>query len=153
MEQPVRLRRALRLPAEPNPALVRHANERAQSVPKRNRRPDHRVRRLDVVHLHPHPLVRVLDRVRRRELPVRPADDDRLARGDLPLDLRQNRADAKRQAIADQQWQTVREEDEQNQELLALSHQILELAKTIHAVTTPRPAEGAPPLRDTAQTA
>jgi hypothetical protein len=33
----------------------------------------------------------------------------------------QNRADAKRQVIADQQWRTVREEDEQNRELLDLS--------------------------------
>jgi uncharacterized membrane protein len=51
--------------------------------------------------------------------------------------ISQNRADAKRQVIADQQWQTVREEDRQNEELLDLSHQILELTKAIHAVTNP----------------
>ena len=51
--------------------------------------------------------------------------------------ISQNRADAKRQAIADQQWQTVQKEDRQNEELLALSHQILELTTAIHAVTTP----------------
>ena len=39
--------------------------------------------------------------------------------------ISQNRADAKRQAIADQQWQTVKEEDRQNEELLELSRQIL----------------------------
>jgi hypothetical protein len=54
--------------------------------------------------------------------------------------ISQNRADAKRQVIADQQWQTVREEDRQNQELLDLSHQILELTKAIHAVTNSRSA-------------
>jgi uncharacterized membrane protein len=54
--------------------------------------------------------------------------------------ISQNRADAKRQVIADQQWQTVKEEDTQNEELLQLSHQILELTKAIHAVTSPRPA-------------
>jgi uncharacterized membrane protein len=54
--------------------------------------------------------------------------------------ISQNRADEKRQRIADQQWLTVQEEDRQNEELLALSHQILELTKAIHAVTTPRPA-------------
>ena len=54
--------------------------------------------------------------------------------------ISQNRADAKRQAIADQQWQTVREEDRQNQELLELSHQILELTTAIHATTRQRPA-------------
>ena len=55
--------------------------------------------------------------------------------------ISQNRADAKRQAIADQQWQTVKEEDTQNQELLELSRQILDLTKAIHAVTTEQPAE------------
>ena len=49
--------------------------------------------------------------------------------------ISQNRADAKRQAIADQQWQTVKEEDRQNEELLALSRQILELTRAIHAGT------------------
>jgi uncharacterized membrane protein len=52
--------------------------------------------------------------------------------------ISQNRADAKRQVIADQQWQTVKEEDKQNEELLELSHQILDLTKAIHAVTSPR---------------
>jgi len=51
-----------------------------------------------------------------------------------------NRADAKRQAIADQQRQTVREEDRQDEELLELSRQILDLTKAIHAGSSPRPA-------------
>jgi hypothetical protein len=46
--------------------------------------------------------------------------------------ISQNRADAKRQVVADQQWQTVREEDRQNRELLHLSNQILALTKEIH---------------------
>ena len=37
--------------------------------------------------------------------------------------ISQNRADAKRQVVADQQWQTVKEEDKQNEELLDLSRQ------------------------------
>jgi uncharacterized membrane protein len=52
--------------------------------------------------------------------------------------ISQNRADAKRQMLADQQWQTVREEDRQNKELLDLSHQILDLTKAIHASASPR---------------
>jgi uncharacterized membrane protein len=52
--------------------------------------------------------------------------------------ISQNRADARRQVIADHQWQTVQEEDKQNQELLNLSNQILELTKAIHAITTQR---------------
>src|SRR5215471_8976620 len=46
--------------------------------------------------------------------------------------ISQNRADAKRQVVSDLQWQTVQEEDKQNQQLLDLSNQILELTKAIH---------------------
>ena len=45
--------------------------------------------------------------------------------------ISQNRADAKRQVIADAQWKTVEEEDKQNIQLLDLSHQILNLTKEI----------------------
>jgi uncharacterized membrane protein len=45
--------------------------------------------------------------------------------------ISQNRADAKRQVIADQQWKTVQEEDEQNKQLLELSQQILALTKEV----------------------
>jgi uncharacterized membrane protein len=51
--------------------------------------------------------------------------------------ISQNRADAKRQVIANQQWQTVKEEDNQNEQLLDLSNQILELTKAIHSFTSP----------------
>jgi uncharacterized membrane protein len=49
--------------------------------------------------------------------------------------ISQNRADAKRQVLADQQWKTVQEEDVENQELLDLSRQILHLTKEVHALT------------------
>jgi uncharacterized membrane protein len=47
--------------------------------------------------------------------------------------ISQNRADARRQVIADQQWRTVQEEDQQNIELLDLSRQILALTKEVRA--------------------
>jgi uncharacterized membrane protein len=47
--------------------------------------------------------------------------------------ISQNRADAKHQVVADEQWLTVQDEDKQNRELLDLSHQILELTKSVHA--------------------
>jgi hypothetical protein len=47
--------------------------------------------------------------------------------------ISQNRADAKRQVLADEQWKTVQEEDRQNQELLDISKQILDLTKQVHA--------------------
>jgi hypothetical protein len=34
--------------------------------------------------------------------------------------------------VADLQWNTVQEEDKQNQQLLDLSHQILDLTKAVH---------------------
>jgi uncharacterized membrane protein len=46
--------------------------------------------------------------------------------------ISQNRADAKREVLANQQWSTVKEEDTQNEELLELSRQILELTKALH---------------------
>jgi uncharacterized membrane protein len=49
--------------------------------------------------------------------------------------ISQNRADAKRQVIADEQWKTVQEEDHQNKELLELSHQILELTQEVRTLT------------------
>jgi uncharacterized membrane protein len=52
--------------------------------------------------------------------------------------ISQNRADAKRQVVADQQWQTVQEEDRQNRQLLDLSHQILDLTKAVHAYAAAR---------------
>jgi uncharacterized membrane protein len=47
--------------------------------------------------------------------------------------ISQNRADAKRQVIADEQWKTVKIEDQQNDELLKLSKQILELTKEVRS--------------------
>jgi hypothetical protein len=72
----------------------------------------------------------------RRELSLRAVDDDRLA-GAIFLStfvmISQNRADAKRQVVADLQWKTVQEEDQQNGQLLGLSNQILELIRAVHA--------------------
>ena len=48
--------------------------------------------------------------------------------------ISQNRADAKRQVVADAQWRTVQEEDHQNKELLDLSRQILQLTKEVRAL-------------------
>ena len=49
--------------------------------------------------------------------------------------ISQNRADSKRQVLANQEWLTVQDEDKQNRELLQLSQQILELTTAVHAAT------------------
>jgi uncharacterized membrane protein len=61
--------------------------------------------------------------------------------------ISQNRADAKRQVIANQQWQTVQEEDRQNVQLLELSKQILDLTKAVHAYATAN-SNGVAPKED-----
>jgi uncharacterized membrane protein len=48
--------------------------------------------------------------------------------------ISQNRADEKRQVLADHQWELVQEEEKQNEELLSISRQILELTKEIHSL-------------------
>jgi uncharacterized membrane protein len=70
--------------------------------------------------------------------------------------ISQNRADAKRQVLADHQWEFVQKEGEfvqreeqQNEELLKLSNQILELTKAIHNLTVQRRGEPPPPPTET----
>lgn len=46
--------------------------------------------------------------------------------------ISQNRADAKRQVIADHQWQLVQLEDKQNCQLLELTQRTLELTTAVH---------------------
>jgi uncharacterized membrane protein len=46
--------------------------------------------------------------------------------------ISQNRADEKREALGNQAWQMVQEEDGQNKELLELSRQILQLTQQLH---------------------
>jgi uncharacterized membrane protein len=50
--------------------------------------------------------------------------------------ISQNRADAKRQVIADEHWKLVQTEGEQNKELLKLSNQILALTQEVHSLVS-----------------
>jgi uncharacterized membrane protein len=124
------------LPIEPNPVLVKHAEERATSV--QNRIADHITLfagSMAFVYVHivwfgcwigfgvehyPYGLLTMIVSLEAIFLSTF-------------VMISQNRADARRQVVADQQWQTVREEDLQNRELLHLSNQILRLTKEIHA--------------------
>ncbi len=54
--------------------------------------------------------------------------------------ISQNRADSKREVLANQQWATVQEEDKQNEELLHISRQILDLTQAVHEATSRRGA-------------
>jgi uncharacterized membrane protein len=129
------------LSLEPNPVLVEHAKERAESV--QNRIADRITKfagSMAFVYLHvlwfglwiglgaedyPYGLLTMIVSLEAIFLSTF-------------VMISQNRADAKRQVVADQQWQTVKEEDRQNQQLLDLSTQILDLTKAIHSFTSPR---------------
>ncbi len=50
--------------------------------------------------------------------------------------ISQNRADARRQVLADHQWQLVQDEERQNEDLLAISRQLLDLTREVHALTS-----------------
>jgi len=56
--------------------------------------------------------------------------------------ISQNRADEKRQVLADNQWKIVQFEEAQNDQLIELSKQILELTKAIHSVATTLQGDG-----------
>ena len=139
MKKIVLLERLSDLPAEPNPALVRHAEERAQSV--QNRIAD-RITAFSgsmwfvYVHIvwfglwiglgvesYPYGLLTMIVSL------------EAIFLSTFVL-ISQNRADAKRQVVANLEWKTVQEEDRQNEQLLQLSNQILELTKAIHSSTT-----------------
>jgi uncharacterized membrane protein len=62
--------------------------------------------------------------------------------------ISQNRADTKREVLANQQWATVQAEERENEQLLDLSRQILELTKAVHQLTVDRAGE--PPNRSLA---
>jgi uncharacterized membrane protein len=133
---------AVHHPLEPNPVLVEHARERAGSV--QNRIADQITTfagSMTFVYIHlfwfgcwiglgvegyPYGLLTMIVSLEAIFLSTF-------------VMISQNRADAKRQVIAGQQWHTVQEEDRQNRELLDLSNQILELTKAIHARTGGRP--------------
>jgi uncharacterized membrane protein len=141
MEQSLLLQRVSHVSLEPNPALVEHSKQRAESV--QNRIADRITAfagSMWFVYIHivwfacwigfgvegyPYGLLTMIVSLEAIFLSTF-------------VMISQNRADAKRQVVADQEWQTVKEEDKQNQELLNLSNQILELTKAIHAFTSSR---------------
>jgi hypothetical protein len=133
------------LPPPVNPALLQHAKQRRQSLENRIADQITPLRRVNVVRLPPHHLVRLMDRLAGRALPVRPADDDRVAGGDLFVDVCDDQPEPrrrKRQVLADHQWQTVQDEEQQNEDLLQVSNQILELTRATHAMTAARAPAG-----------
>jgi uncharacterized membrane protein len=138
MQQSAALQNLARVPLEPNPVLLQHAQQRAMNL--QNRIADGITTfagSMRFVYLHilwfglwiglgaesyPYGLLTMIVSLEAIFLSTF-------------VMISQNRADAKHQVVADQQWQTVKLEDKQNEELLTLSNEILELTRAIHART------------------
>ena len=129
--------RQLVRPAIPHPALVEHAQERAQYV--QNRIADRITAyagSMHFVYLHialfavwmvffeskPWPTLTLVVSLEAIFLSTF-------------VMISQNRADEKRQVLASQEWQSVQLEEKQNEQLLDLSKQILKLTDAIHTLT------------------
>jgi uncharacterized membrane protein len=141
VDQSIRLQRIGHLALEPNPVLLEHAQQRAESV--QNRIADQITKfagSMMFVYIHilwfgswigfgvekyPFGLLTMIVSLEAIFLSTF-------------VMISQNRADAKRQVLSDQQWQMVKEEDSQNEELLHMSNQILELTRAIHEFTNPK---------------
>jgi len=146
MDQPSLIERLERISEEQNPALLEHARKRAESV--QNQIADRITKfagSMHFVYLHvvwfaawialgveayPYGLLTMIVSLEAIFLSTF-------------VMISQNRTDAKRQAAADLQWQTVREEDKQNQQLLQLSSQILDLTKAILTIENAHEGIGA----------
>ena len=50
--------------------------------------------------------------------------------------ISQNRADERRQILADHQWEMIQAEEKQNEQLLAISNRLLTLTTEVHSLTT-----------------
>ena len=140
MEQSALLERLSHLP-EPNPALLMHAEKRAQSV--QDRIADQITAfagSMWFVYIHivwfglwiglgaekyPYGLLTMIVSLEAIFLSTF-------------VMISQNRADAKREVLSNQQWETVKDEDAQNVELLRLSNEILTLTKAVHEATALR---------------
>ena len=137
MKQSIPAEPRFHLPLEPNPVLVEHAKERADSV--QNRIADHITLfagSMVFVYVHivwfgcwigfgvesyPYGLLTMIVSLEAIFLSTF-------------VMISQNRADAKRQIIANEQWQMVQEEDKQNVQLLELSNQILALTQEVRTL-------------------
>jgi uncharacterized membrane protein len=137
------LERLNRLPIEPNPALMKQAEVRAQDVQNRiaDRITDF-AGSMAFVYIHilwfglwiglgaeayPYGLLTMIVSLEAIFLSTF-------------VMISQNRADAKRQVVANLQWRTVQEEDGQNVQLIDLSKQILELTQEIRKLASSKPA-------------
>ncbi len=130
-------------PLNPHPALVKHAEERAQSI--QNRIADRITAYAGSMHfVYLHILVFVVWMIWVETKPW-PTLTLIVSLEAIFLStfvmISQNRADEKRQVLAGEEWQSVQLEEKQNEQLLDLSRQILTLTDAIHRLTVAHTTE------------
>jgi uncharacterized membrane protein len=59
--------------------------------------------------------------------------------------ISQNRADERRQVLADHQWEIIQTEERQNEQLLEISRRLLALTTQVHTLTTEIHGRSVPP--------
>ncbi len=121
----------------PNPALMKHAEERAQDV--QNRIADRITTfagSMNFVYLHVALFAAWMLLLERSPWPTLTlvVSLEAIFLSTFVM-ISQNRADEKRQVIAAAEWQSVQLEEKQNEQLLELSRQILALTDEIHKLT------------------
>jgi len=124
-------------PAVPHPALLQHAQERAQSL--QNRIADHITAyagSMHFVYLHVAIFIVWMTLIEEKPWPTLTliVSLEAIFLSTFVM-ISQNRADGKRQVLAAEEWKSVQLEEKQNEQLLDLSKQILELTDAIHKLT------------------
>ena len=130
-----------------HPVLVQHAQERAQSV--QNRIADRITEfagSMNFVYLHIALFAVWMILLEKKPWPTQTlvVSLEAIFLSTFVM-ISQNRADAKREVLAGEEWTSVQLEEKQNEELLELSRQILALTDAIHQFTLATPGTGSDP--------
>ena len=133
-----------RISLEPNPALLEHARQRAESV--QNRIADRITGfagSMRFVYLHIAIFVIWMVWVESKPWPTLTliVSLEAIFLSTFVM-ISQNRADEKRQVLASQEWRSVQLEEKQNEELIDLSKQILALTDAVHKLALARSGQG-----------
>jgi len=141
------LSRQRTLPPIPHPALVEHAQERAENI--QNRIADRITAyagSMHFVYLHIALFAIWMLLIERSPWPTLTliVSLEAIFLSTFVM-ISQNRADEKRQVLASQEYQSVELEEQQNEQLLELSKQILDLTNAIHHYAVGRGGPSGPP--------
>jgi uncharacterized membrane protein len=141
------LSRQRTLPSTPHPALVEHAQQRAENI--QNRIADRITAyagSMHFVYLHIALFAIWMLLIEKSPWPTLTliVSLEAIFLSTFVM-ISQNRADEKRQVLASQEYRSVQLEEQQNEQLLELSKQILDLTNAIHEFALGRGGPSGPP--------